>query len=325
MSIENPGYDVAISFLSKDGNIAAAFNEKLSEGLSVFFFPRTQEDLAGTDGLESMRRPFFDDSRVMVVLYSEGWGHTPWTRVEQTAIEEACLKHGWERLFFVVLGPSAALPRWLPEVRIRFNYADYGLEQAVGAIKARVQELGGRNLLLTASKKAEMLRAEQLLLSDKAKMNSEEGLKEIVKSVRQLFAEIERHCAEINAKKTVQVKCESALGDPFSGNICVITNNAASLAVVWRQPYSNVLEGAMLIVREFAGRLLLPSQQNQFVMRQPREVQSASYLPDLSHAREYGWKNENEESEFISSVALAEKCVISFLELARKAMRGELS
>ena len=68
MSIENPKYDVAISFLTKDGSVAAALNEKLSEGLSVFFFPRRQEELAGTDGLESMRQPFLEDSRVMVVL-----------------------------------------------------------------------------------------------------------------------------------------------------------------------------------------------------------------------------------------------------------------
>ena len=62
-----------------------------NEGMKVFFYPRNQEELAGTDGLESMRKPFFD-SRVMVVLYREKWGKTPWTRVEETAIKEACFK-----------------------------------------------------------------------------------------------------------------------------------------------------------------------------------------------------------------------------------------
>jgi hypothetical protein len=38
MPIENPKYDVAISFLAQDGQIAAALNQKLSEGLEVFFF-----------------------------------------------------------------------------------------------------------------------------------------------------------------------------------------------------------------------------------------------------------------------------------------------
>ena len=81
MSIDNPQYDVAISFLSEDQTTAAAIYSKLSGGLKIFCYPRNQEELAGTDGLESMREPFFD-SRVMVVLYREKWGKTPWTRVE---------------------------------------------------------------------------------------------------------------------------------------------------------------------------------------------------------------------------------------------------
>ena len=58
--------------------------DKGLEGLRVFFYPRHQEETAGTDGLESMRRPFLD-CRVMVVLYREGgekrrgpaWKRTP--------------------------------------------------------------------------------------------------------------------------------------------------------------------------------------------------------------------------------------------------------
>jgi hypothetical protein len=110
MSVEKPQYDVAISFLAKDEAVATAIYQKLNEGLRVFFYPRSQEDIAGTDGLESMRTPFFNDSRVMVVLYRDPWGKTPWTRVEETAIKEACLEHGWERLFFVVLDRASHLP-----------------------------------------------------------------------------------------------------------------------------------------------------------------------------------------------------------------------
>ena len=133
MPIENPKYDVAISFLSKDEAIASAISQKLTEGLEVFFFPRKQDALAGTDGLESMRKPFFDESRLMVVLYRESWGKTPWTRVEETAIKEACLQYGWQRLFFILLDSASPLPVWLPQNYVRFNYADFGLEQAVGA------------------------------------------------------------------------------------------------------------------------------------------------------------------------------------------------
>ena len=55
MAPDNPKYDVAISFLAEDISIAQAMHDKLSVGLDVFFFPRNQEELAGTIGLESMR------------------------------------------------------------------------------------------------------------------------------------------------------------------------------------------------------------------------------------------------------------------------------
>jgi len=54
---DNPKFDVAISFLAKDEPIAAALHDELSRSLNVFFFPTKQEDLAGTDGMESMRKP----------------------------------------------------------------------------------------------------------------------------------------------------------------------------------------------------------------------------------------------------------------------------
>lgn len=67
-------YDVAISFLARDEGVAAQINAGLVDaGVNVFFFPRKQEELAGTNGLESMRTPFLE-ARIVVVLYREPWG-----------------------------------------------------------------------------------------------------------------------------------------------------------------------------------------------------------------------------------------------------------
>ena len=136
-------YDVALSFLVQDLYLAQAMYNGLSPSLSVFFFPRNQEELAGTDGQESMREPFLHESRLNVVIYRELWGHTPWTRVEAPAIKDACLEQGWESLFFLMADPANKPPIWLPKTHIRFNYGDFSLEQATGAIKARVRERGG--------------------------------------------------------------------------------------------------------------------------------------------------------------------------------------
>src|SRR6266481_1778397 len=98
--VDPPKYDVAISFLARDEGVAGALNDLLAEGLRVFFFHHEQEELAGTNGLESMRQPF-STARIVVVLYREPWGNTNWTRVEQAAITDRFLKEGWDWLLFV--------------------------------------------------------------------------------------------------------------------------------------------------------------------------------------------------------------------------------
>ena len=90
-------YDVAISFLARDQGTVGAIAESLTETLKVFYFPRAQEALAGTDGLEFMRIPFVSGSRLTVVFFREPWGETEWTRLEELSdqgwMPEARLEH----------------------------------------------------------------------------------------------------------------------------------------------------------------------------------------------------------------------------------------
>jgi hypothetical protein len=320
MTIESPKFDVAISFLSKDSHMAAALYEKLSQGLNVFFFPRKQEDLAGTDGLESMRTPFYDDCRVTVVLYSDPWGKTPWTRVEETAIKDGCLAFGWQRLFFLTLDQSA-LPIWLPHTHVRFNYAEYGLDQAVGAIKARVQEQGGHALPMTPAKRAEMLQAEEQFRDDKQRMNSETGLNCITASVRVLFTEIERLSNELQDQNRANVRCGIVFRERQVYQECVITNGYVGIHILYNQPYTNMLTGTELAIREYKSALMLPAEAGtRFYINPPRIDRETTYLPDLSLAREYGWVQKGKK-EFLSAKALANRSVIALLDLASRTMR----
>lgn len=321
MPLENPQYDVAISFLSKDEATAAALYERLSEGLQVFFYPRKQEELAGTDGMESMRKSFFDESRVAVVLYREPWGETPWTRVEETAIKEGCLEHGWERLLFITLDKTSTLPRWLPRTQIRLDYAQYGLEQTEGAIKARVQENGGNPSPLTPLKRAEMLKAAEHYRLDKSRMNSPEGIEAILDSVRELFEEIRQQCADITAQGLMQIRCGIDFRDHQQYQSCGITNGQMGLSVVWNQLYGNSLDHSGLAVREYKGGFPLPGT---IPVRQPRQLTETHYVPDLSLAREYGWR-EQHGTEFLSSSNLAKECVIRFMDLVDRDAQGEIS
>jgi hypothetical protein len=317
MSLENPKYGVAISFLAKDEPIAAALDHKLRESFDVFFFPKKQEDLAGTDGMESMRTPFLEDCRVMVVLYREGWGKTRWTAIEETAVKDACFNGGWKRLFFIALDRTSALPKWLPEYHVRFNWEDFGLEEAVGAIKARVLENGGKRTPLTPLRKAELLREEEEFRSAKSNMNSFAGLKEIGMQVQGLFAEIERQCTAISESVNASIRWECAFRPGTQQSNCHMSDHTVGLAVIWHQQFGNLLDNSGLIVKEFIGNLLMPSEFHLMQLRKPTEINEILYAPHLSRSGEYGWKLAEKEG-FISSTTLGERCVSRFLDLIQR-------
>lgn len=324
MAIDKPKYDVALSFLSGDEPVAAAIYDRLSEGLEVFFFLRRQEELAGTDGLESMRTPFLENSRVVVVLYREPWGKTPWTGVEETAISEGCLKHGWSRLFFVVLDKASTLPIWLPLTHVRFNFAEFGLEQAIGAIKARVLESGGAVEPLTALKRAELLTRDAEYLQDRRQMYSDSGIRTVHEKIAELFREIAARCDEIAAKGRIVIRVGAAANPRLQLNECVLTNNSVSLVVSWVQRFSNNIDDCVLVWREFNRKMPLPGERPMFVS-EATILRETRFPPELSRAREYGWIEQGTASPFFSSVALAEKCVIQFLDLVGRDDRGEIN
>ena len=162
------GYDVAISFLVADEHVASAINTRLL-GLKVFFYPHKQEDLIGTNGLESMREPFLS-ARVNVVLFRERYGNTPWTAVELAAIQDSCLKTGFRSLVFVQLNKKDAKPAWLPDTHIRCILGDFSLDEVAGAIKNKVQENGEVIRRADAMSTAMQVREEEDYLDDRDRL-----------------------------------------------------------------------------------------------------------------------------------------------------------
>jgi hypothetical protein len=197
--VTGPTYDVAISFLFHDLRTAQALHDELAtSGLKVFFFPRRQEELAGTSGMESMRAPFLG-ARVNVVLFRNPWGDTPWTRIEDAAISERCFKGGWSTLMFVQLDKTSVLPGWLPPTHVRFSYDDYGLTQLIGAIKLRVQEHGGAIKRVDALGKAEAVKREADYFADRDRlMRDATWIAELRRSISDAMAELVRLASEIN-------------------------------------------------------------------------------------------------------------------------------
>jgi hypothetical protein len=313
-------YAVAISFLSKDDPIAADFHARLSEGLDVFYYPRNQEDLAGTDGQESMRTPFFNESRVAVVLFREPWGKTPWTRVEETAIKEGCLALGWNRLFFVTLDKTSTVPIWVPTTHIRFSFEEFGIEQAVGAIKARVLENGGRVEPLTPLRSAQLYEAEKSYQYARGSLNTDQGLDGVRRNIEELFVDIAKQAAEISVVGSLKIRVGTT---QFQ---CVLTTDRISIILNWHQRYSNVLDGCSLSVREMNQQSILPEHYGKsFMPSEPTVLKETLYVPEISRSLEVGWIQKGHPVPFLSTAGLAQKLLIELIDLANRDSRGKVT
>jgi hypothetical protein len=316
MPIAQPKYDVALSFLSADESIAAALYNTLSAGLEVFFSPRKQEALAGTDGLESMRTPFLEDSRVVVVLFRELWGNTSWTGVEQTAIKDRCLKHGWQTLFFIMIDNADKPPVWLPHTHVRFNFVDFGIEQAVGAIKARVQESGGTIAPLSAMRRAQLSQQEQQYLQERRQLRSPRGRDVVQQEATELFGKINKLCSEIEASGTVSIQFAS------DSSQCHLRNDRVSLIVTLSQTYSATLSDTSsefeLKVSEFSKRLAFWGENLMYMDGKPKLLSEITFLPELNRARQRCWTKTENPSRFVSSDDLANDVLIQFINLTER-------
>lgn len=320
---DEPKYHVAISFLAADEPSAKALFDLLDEsGLRVFFFPRAQEELAGTNGMESMRAPFLE-ALVNVVLFKAPWGETPWTRVESTAIQDRCLKDGWEPLFFVQMDQTSKFPKWLPTTHVRFSLENYPIEQLAGAIKMRVQQQGGSFSPLDAAGVAKRVKAQAEYYADRdALMSSESWIREVVHpSLRQTMEEVVRIASDINSTNGLQIA--SGAND----KTCVMRSGFVSLRVYWRQPITNRVSDyesykCQLEVSEFSGTVLLPMERG-FVLHKPKFLKEHCFKVEVAQDRSLVWIEDGKIGQIPAS-QLADRIVKIFLDLVSRANRGEV-
>jgi hypothetical protein len=66
--------------------------------------------------------------------------------------------------------------------------------------------------------------------------------------------------------------------------------------------------------------------QGAFVhFHNPDLIKRTEFQPALSRSREYGWQLTGKAADFIPTNALAEKCVMQFIDLIASERRGKLS
>jgi hypothetical protein len=168
-------YEVSISCLKEDVSLAQELYDLLQTRVrSIFLYPNNQADLVARDGLEVFQNVFRRESRVVVVIYREGWGQTKWTAVEETAIKEMCFDAGWTRI--VVYSEDEKAPKWLPQSYI-WAGKRYGLTALAGVIEQKVQEAGGSVGEEAVEEMAERIRRFlHAAEAREARRNSDEGI-----------------------------------------------------------------------------------------------------------------------------------------------------
>ena len=191
---EDYKYEAAFSFLQDDEQLALEIADRIRDRLSVgiFVYSERQDELVGTDGVEKFSQVFAEESRIVVILYREGWGQTRWTRVEETAIRTRAFNEGHEFLLLVKLD-GASPPRWLPPTRIYLGFDRYGIDGLASVIEARVQATGGTVHGESVADYAARISGDIDFERDRrALLSSDLGVESAKRQVEVLFAELDR-------------------------------------------------------------------------------------------------------------------------------------
>lgn len=311
----NYEYDVAISFLDKDAGLARELRDLLAPGLRVFEFTSRQTEVAGTDGLVTFKKTFRAAAGLVVVLYRDGWGDTPWTRIESEAITDRFLSDGPDFILFVMVDSTATVPPWVPDRKIRFNLEDFGIDQAVGAIKLRVKENGGVLTKETIAEKARRAAEAQRFTTET------EALRRDRRGVEPVTAEGERlvtallALAEEAAGAAPRLGLEWAAGDGAVG----IRSPQVSLYVQLVVGYVNTLEHSFLSVRQMKGNIILPGE-NRHYLEEPPVISEVRYTPERSPAFGWCWKSNG---TLLSSDVLAEQSIGRLFERLEASSRRQ--
>lgn len=295
-------YDVAISFLEEDEQIAIEIADRLGDrvGVDVFVYSKRQNDLVGKDGLEAFSGLFGEQSRVVVILHRDGWGQTPWTRVEENAIKNRGFDQGWDFLLLIRLDKSA-IPKWLPKTRIWFAFDQYGINGAASAIETVVQQEGGDVRADTAVDFAGRIARGMNFERERVSWySSERGIADAISEPKALLEELAKLATEIQEKHSALGLAIEAAADSV-----VVRSAGYSLVLGWsRGNIINTLSGSYLFAKLFSGSI--SERPYFFPEKDPKEIAVTRYDPDIDRTLAPGWRERDGETKFFTSSQLVD-------------------
>lgn len=288
MSTSQFEYDVAISFGYKDEPFANKLYELLKGRLKVFIYSKEQEKLAGTDGEATFNEVFGKHAKLVVVLYREAWGKTPFTRFEETAIRNRAYSDGYDFTVFIPMDDTERqkVPNWVPKNRLYVGLERWGIEGACGVIEARFSELGGEVHEETVQEIAAKA-AEKLAYEDRREkhLSTFEG----VNAQRASFDEVREKLIEgvATIQKSLPVIGLTEKHDGRPGGSMVFLSIPIAVSVNWRPEYANVMRESHLQATFWNGH---PPWPGIMSFDTPQEGASIRFAPDLTEDGRPAWK-----------------------------------
>jgi hypothetical protein len=292
-------YDVAVSFLAADEPRALELAEALAGRLRAFVYSERQRELAGREGMSEFTRVFELDCRIVVVLFRQGWGQTPWTGVEQTAIQERGFRKGWDFLIFVPLDESPA-PDWLPKTRIWFNFSRFGMAGLAAVVEQRFQDVGGTPTIETAVDLATRLRKEQD--AEAVRMHflaTQEGINLAEAEVSVLFDEIQRLVSEVAATISIAF-------DRRGAEVVWLYRGGHTVSVHWHREWASTLSDSQLTLAMTRGRIGPGNYANR---SKPELVSEEALDFNIDGLRLPFWETRKKPRQRFSSKTLADEVV----------------
>ena len=282
MDVTEYKFDVAFSFLAQDEALAIEINDLLQERVKTFLYSKKQGEIAGTDGEKRFNEVFGEQSRLVVVLYRNGWGKTPWTRIEEIAIRNRGYENGYDFAIFVPLDDPPTVPKWLPRTQLWVGLKRWGITGAASVIEARIEELGGEPHEESVEERA--VRLERAIKFEERRnkfLNSTEGVDRSKKEFEALTAELERFVSSIGSAATSIV-----LSIKKAENQTLIMGFRNGLGVYWKYRWASSLDKSYLEISLWEGH---PPFPGIMYFDEPRKLQSLRLNFDLLPSGDVYW------------------------------------
>lgn len=297
-------YDIAISYLAQDEELAFNIYTELGQNLRVFIYTKHQDELGGKSGIKPLREIFTERTNIIVVLHREKWGQTDWTNTEENAIMDFGLKNRWKGIILVKLDKSQ-IPEWYPENKIYLDFEQYGFEQIIGVIKARAQEMGSEIKQITSLEKAKILQEKRSFQNKRKQLlQSNEGFQEASKEVQKLFHKLEEICTKITSETDVKFEYKKEHETEYRLVGIKQTDEGSyefQVLVTWSYHYSNSLTDSKLCV--------LKVDMGRTIYRKgPLKTEEILFDFDLSPSYVNGWRDK-QSNKFNTTDQLAEYIV----------------